>query len=140
MLLFPRYRKQIGGEHISVLADIKKKHSAHAVTADVNIGETAAAADFFRAGKYTVPSVSLVTSVYPRYLHSANAVTADVNIGDTAAAADIFRAGEYTVPSVSLVTSMYGTYTQPTPSRPPGPLCSQGHLSDPPVTSVFFGA
>lgn len=42
-----RYRKQIGAEHIAVLTDIKKKHSAHALTADVSIGETAAAAEFF---------------------------------------------------------------------------------------------
>jgi hypothetical protein len=42
-----RYRRQIGAEHILVLTDIKKKHSAHAVTADVDIVETAHAAEFF---------------------------------------------------------------------------------------------
>jgi uncharacterized protein len=42
-----RYRRQIGAEQIAILADIKKKHSAHTMTADVSIGETAAAADFF---------------------------------------------------------------------------------------------
>jgi uncharacterized protein len=42
-----RYRKQIGAEHIAILTDIKKKHSAHTLTADVSIGETAAAAEFF---------------------------------------------------------------------------------------------
>jgi membrane complex biogenesis BtpA family protein len=44
-----RYRKLIGAEHIAILTDIKKKHSAHALTADVSIGETAAAAEFFRS-------------------------------------------------------------------------------------------
>ncbi|XP_042293601.1 uncharacterized protein F13E9.13, mitochondrial-like [Sceloporus undulatus] len=44
-----RYRKQIGAEHIQVFADIKKKHSAHALTADVSIEETAKAAEFFLA-------------------------------------------------------------------------------------------
>lgn len=44
-----RYRKLIGAEHVKVWADIKKKHSAHAVTADVNIVETAKAAELFRA-------------------------------------------------------------------------------------------
>nr|XP_060644061.1 uncharacterized protein F13E9.13, mitochondrial-like isoform X2 [Anolis sagrei ordinatus] len=44
-----RYRKQIGAEHIQVFADIKKKHSAHALTADVNVAETAKAAEFFLA-------------------------------------------------------------------------------------------
>ncbi|XP_073515753.1 uncharacterized protein F13E9.13, mitochondrial-like [Phyllobates terribilis] len=44
-----RYRKVIGAEHIQILADIKKKHSSHAVTADVSISETAKAAEFFLA-------------------------------------------------------------------------------------------
>lgn len=44
-----RYRKQIGAEKIQVWADIKKKHAAHAITADVSLGETAAAAQFMRA-------------------------------------------------------------------------------------------
>jgi membrane complex biogenesis BtpA family protein len=44
-----RYRRQIGAEKIQVWADIKKKHAAHALTADVSLGETAAAAAFMRA-------------------------------------------------------------------------------------------
>ena len=32
-----RYRKQIGAEHIPVWADLKKKHAAHAMTADVSL-------------------------------------------------------------------------------------------------------
>lgn len=44
-----RYRRQLGAEHIRVFADIKKKHSAHAVTADVSLAETARAAEFFLA-------------------------------------------------------------------------------------------
>ncbi len=42
-----RYRKQIGAEHIAVFTDIKKKHSSHAITADLNIAEIARAAEFF---------------------------------------------------------------------------------------------
>ncbi len=42
-----RYRKQIDAAHIAVFTDIKKKHSSHAVTADVGIVETAHAAEFF---------------------------------------------------------------------------------------------
>jgi len=42
-----RYRKQIGAEDVLVLTDIKKKHSAHAITNDVDIVETAHAAEFF---------------------------------------------------------------------------------------------
>ena len=61
-----RYRKEIGAEDVCIVCDIKKKHSAHAVTADVrwigqqnikhllvvccpSIEETAKAAEFFRA-------------------------------------------------------------------------------------------
>jgi membrane complex biogenesis BtpA family protein len=42
-----RYRRQIGADNVLVLTDIKKKHSAHAITADVDIVETAHAAEFF---------------------------------------------------------------------------------------------
>ncbi|MFM7244897.1 MAG: BtpA/SgcQ family protein [Planctomycetaceae bacterium] len=41
-----RYRAAVGAEHIRVFADIKKKHSSHAITADVDIAETAHAAEF----------------------------------------------------------------------------------------------
>ena len=44
-----RYRKSLGdfSQQVAVLCDIKKKHSSHAITSDVTIGETAKAADFF---------------------------------------------------------------------------------------------
>jgi membrane complex biogenesis BtpA family protein len=44
-----RYRRQIGAENVLIFADIKKKHASHAITADVDIAETARAAEFFRA-------------------------------------------------------------------------------------------
>ncbi len=44
-----RYRKTIGAEQIAIFTDIKKKHSAHAVTADVDIVEMAKVAEFFRS-------------------------------------------------------------------------------------------
>ena len=44
-----RYRRAIGAESVRVFADIKKKHSAHAITADVDLAETAKAAEFFQA-------------------------------------------------------------------------------------------
>ncbi len=43
-----RYRKQIGAEHVQVWADVKKKHSSHAITADIGIGATAEAVEFMR--------------------------------------------------------------------------------------------
>jgi len=42
-----RYRRAIGATEVRVFADIKKKHSAHAITSDVDIAETARAAEFF---------------------------------------------------------------------------------------------
>ena len=43
-----RYRRAIGAERVQVWADVKKKHSAHAITADVGIGATAHAVEFMR--------------------------------------------------------------------------------------------
>jgi membrane complex biogenesis BtpA family protein len=43
-----RFRKRIGAEGVRVWADVKKKHSSHAITADVSLGETCAAVEFMR--------------------------------------------------------------------------------------------
>jgi membrane complex biogenesis BtpA family protein len=53
-----RYRRAIGAGNVRVFADIKKKHSAHAITADVDIVETAKAAEFFQADGVIVSGVS----------------------------------------------------------------------------------
>ncbi|KAH8315169.1 hypothetical protein KR067_012568 [Drosophila pandora] len=42
-----RYRKLIDAEDVLVFTDLKKKHSSHAITADVNLLETSHAAEFF---------------------------------------------------------------------------------------------
>ncbi|HEU4836422.1 MAG TPA: BtpA/SgcQ family protein [Pyrinomonadaceae bacterium] len=44
-----RYRKMIGAERVQVWADVKKKHSAHTITADVSLGETAETVEFMGA-------------------------------------------------------------------------------------------
>lgn len=44
-----RYRKAIGAKGIRIFADIKKKHSSHAITADLDLAQTAHAAEFFGA-------------------------------------------------------------------------------------------
>lgn len=44
-----RYRKAIGAEHVCIVADIKKKHASHALTADLDIAACARAAEFFLA-------------------------------------------------------------------------------------------
>ncbi len=53
-----RYRRSIGADHIRVFADVKKKHSAHAMTADVDIVETARAAQFFSVDGVVVTGVA----------------------------------------------------------------------------------
>lgn len=53
-----RYRRQIGAEQVLVLTDIKKKHSSHAITADVDIVETARAAEFFLSDGVIVTGVA----------------------------------------------------------------------------------
>src|SRR5215216_4328489 len=44
-----RYRKMIGAERVQVWTDVNKKHSAHAITADVSLGETAETVEFMGA-------------------------------------------------------------------------------------------
>lgn len=53
-----RYRRAIGAQNVRVFADIKKKHSAHAITADVDLAETARAAEFFQADGVIVSGVA----------------------------------------------------------------------------------
>jgi uncharacterized protein len=53
-----RYRRAIGADHIRIFADIKKKHSAHALTADLDIVETAKAAEFFAVDGVIVTGIS----------------------------------------------------------------------------------
>lgn len=61
-----RYRKAIGADGqsgdsspaVQVFADIKKKHSSHAITADVSLAETARAAEFFGADGVIVTGIA----------------------------------------------------------------------------------
>ena len=43
-----RYRREISASTVRVWADVKKKHSSHAITSDVGIGATAHAVEFMR--------------------------------------------------------------------------------------------
>lgn len=65
-----RYRKAIGAEDILVFTDIKKKHSSHAITADVDIDETAQAAEFFLSDGLIVTGSSTGKAVYLHELKS----------------------------------------------------------------------
>src|SRR5262249_32548589 len=43
-----RYRRMIGADRVQVWADVKKKHSSHAITADITLGATAETVEFMR--------------------------------------------------------------------------------------------
>jgi membrane complex biogenesis BtpA family protein len=43
-----RYRKMIGAERVQVWTDVKKKHSSHAITADITLGATCETVEFMR--------------------------------------------------------------------------------------------
>lgn len=42
-----RYRKMIGAEHIRIFTDVQKKHSSHAITADISLKDHIETADYF---------------------------------------------------------------------------------------------
>ncbi|MCP4220853.1 MAG: BtpA/SgcQ family protein [bacterium] len=100
-----RYRKAIGADCIQVFTDIKKKHSSHNITADIDIVDTAEAAAFFLAdaliitGSHTgnEPNINEVKKVkqstdLPVILGSG--ITAD-NISRYLPHADAFIIGSY---------------------------------------------
>lgn len=53
-----RFRRAIGAHGVGVWADIKKKHASHVITADISLGEMAAAAEFLRADAVIVTGVA----------------------------------------------------------------------------------
>jgi len=53
-----RYRKAIGAENIAIYTDVKKKHSSHALTADVSLSETVKTADYFLSDGIIVTGAS----------------------------------------------------------------------------------
>jgi membrane complex biogenesis BtpA family protein len=100
-----RYRKMIGADRVHVWADVKKKHSSHAITADVGLGATAEAVEFMRADAVIVTGA--VTGEAPKIADVEEAkahcrapvllgsgVDAD-NIADFYQAADGFIIGSY---------------------------------------------
>lgn len=60
-----RYRQSIGAEQVKILCDIKKKHSSHAVTADLSLADTAKAAHFFLADGLVVTGMETGSSTDP---------------------------------------------------------------------------
>ncbi|MCC6548392.1 BtpA/SgcQ family protein [Candidatus Sumerlaeota bacterium] len=70
-----RYRKMIGADSVKVFADIKKKHSSHAITSDVGIIDTAEAAEFFHADGLIVTGSSTGKAASVEELRSVHDAT-----------------------------------------------------------------
>jgi len=100
-----RYRQMIGADRVRVWADVKKKHSSHAITADVSLGGAAEAVEFMRADAVIV--TGSVTGEAPKIADVEEAkahcraptllgsgIDAD-NIADFYQAADGFIIGSY---------------------------------------------
>ena len=87
-----RYRRAIGAERVLIFADIKKKHSAHAITADVSIVETARAAEFFLADGVIVSGISTGEPASPDEVRDvARGVTLPVLVGSGVTPANLAR-------------------------------------------------
>lgn len=71
-----RYRKKIGADNILIFTDIKKKHSAHAITADVDVVETAKAAAFFRSDGIIITGNSTAVAAMPWDIQNAKKAAA----------------------------------------------------------------
>jgi membrane complex biogenesis BtpA family protein len=98
-----RYRRAIGAQDVAVWADVKKKHSSHAITADVDLAETARTAEFFGAdavvitgtatGQPTAPQdVSVARQAVRVPIAVGSGITAE-NLAQYWASADAFIVG-----------------------------------------------
>lgn len=97
-----RYRRQLGAESVLVLADIKKKHCSHAITADLDLRATAEAAGFFLADGVVVTGAATGAPAAPDDLRAladlpllraiGSGLTPD-NLAEYFSLADIFIVG-----------------------------------------------
>jgi len=77
-----RYRKQIDANDILIFTDIKKKHSSHSITSDVDIIETAHAAEFFLSDGVIVTGVATGFEASPKEIEEVkNNVKIPVLVG-----------------------------------------------------------
>ena len=70
-----RYRRAIGADAVQVWADVKKKHSSHAITADVSIAETAHAVEFMRGDAVIVTGLVTGQAPLPDDVHEVKRAT-----------------------------------------------------------------
>jgi len=76
-----RERKRIGAESVKILADIKKKHSSHAITSDISIAETARAAAFFGADGVIVTGTATAEPTAPEEVRAVREAVRSASLG-----------------------------------------------------------
>jgi uncharacterized protein len=75
-----RRRAYLKADDIKIFADIKKKHSAHAITSDVSIVETARAAEFFGAEGVVVTGGATGLPADPEEVHGVRAAVRSTKV------------------------------------------------------------
>ncbi len=73
-----RARRKLDAENVAILTDIKKKHASHALTADIDLGETARAAEFFLSDGVIVTGASTGWPVDPGELREVRVAVPDL--------------------------------------------------------------
>ena len=87
-----RERKRLGAENIRIFADVRKKHSSHAITADLDVAAWVRAAEFFSADGVIVTGTETAVEPDLNELASARAATAlPVLVGSGATGANLSR-------------------------------------------------
>ena len=87
-----RYRRAIGAEDVKVFADVKKKHSSHALTADLDLAETSRAAEFFLADGVVVTGAATGRAADPGDVEAVRrAVAVAVLVGSGVTAENLGR-------------------------------------------------
>ena len=109
-----RYRRLIGADRVLVLADIKKKHSAHAITADVSIVETAKAAELFLADGLIVSGPATGVAASPAEVREvADGVRLPVLVGSGLSASNLSQFAHATGFIVGSSVKRDGRWDQP---------------------------
>ncbi|XP_076311494.1 uncharacterized protein F13E9.13, mitochondrial isoform X1 [Tachypleus tridentatus] len=85
-----RYRRAIGAEHVFVFTDIKKKHCAHAITADVDVVVTARAAEYFLSDGIIITGQATADPPSVKEFHSVKqSVSLPILIGSGVTASNV---------------------------------------------------
>ncbi|ELP93428.1 hypothetical protein EIN_058830 [Entamoeba invadens IP1] len=100
-----RYRKMIGADDVLVFTDIKKKHSAHAITADVSLTDTAKTAQYFLSDGLIVTGTSTGVKTDPQEVRDVKkAVTIPVLVGSGVTPENI---NEYQLSADGIIVGSY---------------------------------